>query len=378
MKALLTYLVMLGLLIAWGCKDPFMPDLSASQKNVLVVEGYINVGANAVTSIKLSRTTPVNEANIIDQETGAQLSIQTEDGDEYFLTEKKKGEYASAPLNLSLDGKYRLAIRTSEGSVYYSTFVSALVTPKIDSVSWELTPKGIAIYVTTHDTQKNTTYYQWEYEETWSTPSRFQSFYIYENSQLKKRPPEDRIIMRRCWKYNSSPELMIASTASQEEDAIRMKLLTFLPIHGERLDDKYSILVKQHVLSKEAFEYLDILQKNSTDVGSFTDPQPSQLFGNISSSDSDQMVVGLMQAYTTEQVRLYIEASEVPTWRFDLGCQNVFVMNNPDTLIKYFEVMGYIPTNEAEADSPDVYAAKAVCVDCRLRGGSTTQPDFWE
>lgn len=206
MRFLFTHLILLLLLlIASACKDPFMPNLSSSQKKVLVVEGYINVGPNAITSIKLSRTTPVNEPNIIDQETSAQLSIQSEDGDEYFLTEKKPGQYASAPLNLSLDGRYRLAIRTSEGSDYYSSFVGTLVTPKIDSVSWELTPTGIAIYVSTHDSERKTTYYQWEYEETWSTPARFQSFYIYENSQLKKRPPEDRIIMRRCWKHNSSP-----------------------------------------------------------------------------------------------------------------------------------------------------------------------------
>jgi hypothetical protein len=380
MKSLSTYsfVVFFLLVVGWACKDPFMPNISSSQTNVLVVEGYINVGTAAITTIKLSRTTPVETTALVDVETGAQLSIISNMGEEFFLTEKQPGVYVSQELNLSIEKKYKLAIRTSDAKNYSSEFSTPIITPKIDSVNWKLTSEGIEIYVTTHDSENKTRYYQWEYEETWMTPSVFQSFYYYKAGVLYKRPAEERVLMRRCWKHGESPDVTTASTTSLSQDVIASKLLRFLPMHTEYLDEKYSILVKQHALSKEAFEYLDILKKNSTNVGSFTDPQPSQLFGNITASDSDQIVVGYMQAYTTEQVRIYINASEVPTWKFSLHCDHPYVMNNPDSLTKYFDAMGMIPAEQAGGpDSPDVFASQAPCIDCRLRGGSTTRPDFW-
>ena len=288
------------------------------------------------------------------------------------------GVYVSEALNLPVEKKYKIKIRTSDGEEFNSEFSTPIITPKIDSVSWKLLTEGIGIYVTTHDSENKTRYYQWEYEETWITPSVFQSFYYYKAGALYKRPADERVLMRRCWKHGQSPDLTVTSTTNLTQDVVQSKLLRFLPLHTEYLDERYSILVRQHAISKEAFEYLEIMKKNSTNVGSFTDPQPSQLFGNITSSDSDQVVVGFMQCYTTEEVRIFITAAEVPQWAFSLHCTHPYVMDNPDTLMKYFEVMGMIPAEQAGGpDSPDVYASQAPCIDCRLRGGSTNRPDFW-
>src|SRR5690349_18942966 len=136
MGSLIRYLtiafVFLG--IGWACKEPFMPNIKSNETNVLVVEGYINVGSSAITTIKLSRTTPVTLPGAVFMESNAQVSIVSNMGDEFFLNEQRAGVYVSDALNLTFDKTYKLKIKTSDAKEYNSAFATPIFTPKIDSL----------------------------------------------------------------------------------------------------------------------------------------------------------------------------------------------------------------------------------------------------
>src|SRR5882757_8094585 len=109
------------LLIHFSCRKPYEPAVIKVDYNYLVIDGVINAGANAVSTIKLTRTKNLNDTTYLPKpETGAQVVIEGQSGGSFSLASQGNGSYQSQSLNLSAANKYRLKITTSNGSVYQS------------------------------------------------------------------------------------------------------------------------------------------------------------------------------------------------------------------------------------------------------------------
>ena len=374
--------ILLTLILISGCKDPFTPALPFEESNFLVVEGYIDVGEDAVTTIKLSRTTQVKQGKVRpNYELGASVSIINDIGEIHSVIERGDGQYSTDSLFLPLDRDYRLRIVTANEREYYSEFTKPLISPEIDSVYWQFEPYGVRISVATHDPVGETDYYQWDFEEVWETPSPFLSIYTVRNRQYVMRDYDEIQEMRTCWKKGFPTGLVLASSTSFVPNSLISKSLVFIPLSTEKLGEKYSILVRQHALNQDAYDYLRIMEKNATQVGSFFDPQPSQLSSNISSTDSNDPVVGYIGAYTTSKKRIIIKEEDLPHWDFYIGCDVIGVTNHPDSIAKYHGFLGYVPVNFPPSTHDYMIATNAFCVDCRLRGGKggpANKPDFWD
>ncbi|RZL63420.1 MAG: DUF4249 domain-containing protein, partial [Pedobacter sp.] len=280
--ALLTIVSILGLS---ACKESFSPDVTTLNSNILVVEGFINTGGDS-TKFKLSRTVVVADKNIGNPENGATVTVESDANDSFPLMElaSKKGTYATSPLNLSSSKKYRLRIRTVQGNVYLSDFVEVKTTPEIEEIGWDAKPDELQIFVNTKDATKNSTYYRWEFEETWIFYAKFQSVLIWDGQKLVDRAPEESIY--QCWGSENSSRIVLGSSAKLSDDVIFKQPLILIPSYSEKFSERYSILVKQYTLTKEAFEFWQNLKKNTETLGSIFDVQPSQLTGNIRSQDN--------------------------------------------------------------------------------------------
>ncbi|MEJ0107010.1 MAG: DUF4249 domain-containing protein [Bacteroidota bacterium] len=175
------------------------------------------------------------------------------------------------PLPLQSSEKYRIRIITADHSSYTSDFVPVTTTPSIDSVTWKR-DNDIFIYVNTHDAAGTARFYRWDYAETWEYHSYYESGIGYKNGQLYYIDSSEQI--NRCWSYANSTEILLGTSDKQSEDLIKDKLITTLPSGSEKLNFKYSILVRQYALTSEAFEYWQLLQKSSQQAGSIFDSQP--------------------------------------------------------------------------------------------------------
>ncbi|MBL7839888.1 MAG: DUF4249 domain-containing protein [Cyclobacteriaceae bacterium] len=365
-------------LFLFGCKDPFLADVKLLTSNFLVVEGYINVGANAVTTIRVSRTVPINSTQeYAEVEEDAVIQIQDDQDEFYDLSEGEEGVYSSEPLSLSLDRQYRIRIETSDGKRFYSDYTTPIQSPAIDSVYWTRDAEGVTIKVDTHDPIQSTLFYQWNYEEDWENKSPYLSFYRYSNGDFFPREDAEIIAMHLCWRHAKPLKLITQSVAGLSVENVS-QILAKIKAGSDRLSEKYSILVQQHALSLDHYNYFQVMNKNTNQVGTFYDPQPSQLLGNISRENSSEPVVGYIGAYTTSSERLNIRKSDVSPWGFDLDCEQVAVlMSNPDSVAKYFVEQGFLPLTVDEGRI-NMFAAKPICGDCHERGGNNDKPDFWD
>ena len=142
----------------------------------------------------------------------------------------------------------------------------------------------------------------------------------------------------------------------------------------------YSVLVKQHAITKEEYEFLDIMKKNTELTGSVFDPQPSQLKGNIDCiSNPGETVVGYVGVYSLEEKRIFIRNADLPGWGFNSGCFEIPVGNHTDSIAQAIAgglyattVHTFRPPNNIDTFN----VAPGVCVDCTLIG-TNKKPDFW-
>jgi hypothetical protein len=374
-KKSIFYIVLLIFIIAEGCKEPYEIETGLGQGGFLVVDGYINVG-DGVTTINLSRTTPIDEVPVLTPETGATVAI--EDGQFSFpLTESSSGVYVSEELQLPLDRQYRLRIITNNENVYLSEFTNPISTPPIDSVTWKQEFEGVEIAVTTHDPSNKTHFYRWEFDEVWELQSFYRSFVKYENSEFIFRSNEELKNMYQCWKYDTNSMINISSSQGLTSDIIASHPITFIPSYERKLAIRYRILVKQHALSADAYDFFRILLKNNENLGTFSDPQPSELPGNIQCLNANEVVVGFVEASTTETSKLFINRIDLYSWNYIPACEELellFDSTDIETSMRYLTPTELIVENLIRIGVKATYPA---CADCRVDGGINLMPPFW-
>ncbi|WP_316738073.1 DUF4249 domain-containing protein [Pedobacter aquatilis] len=367
------------LLVLLCCKKAFNPNVTATNYNYLVVEGIINTGADS-TFIRLSRTVLLDSKTTLKVESGATVTVESDASQVYRLVEKPLGTYAAAPLNLDNTRKYRVRIVT-KGSTYLSDFVESKVSPQIDSLNYKVAETGLQIYANTHDASNKTRYYRWEYNETWQFNAKYFSAFKADGKGIVSRDMNTENIFS-CWGNSISSSIVLGSSLKLVNDVIFQNPVTLVPSDSEKIGIKYSILVKQYALTKDAFEFWELLKKNTENLGSIFDAQPSQLTGNIRNiSNAAEPVIGYISAGTVTQKRIYVTKDRLPNWRLTYP----FSCSEPDTVFTkdgdmLFQSKVLIPLDQVANDSGVIIGhtgAGSGCSDCTIRG-TNKKPAFWQ
>jgi hypothetical protein len=383
--------LLLFVLLILSCKKPFTPALSnADNGRYLVIEGTIS--ANDSTFIRLARTKKVDTLKTIISETGAIVTIESDASSSYALTEIRSGIYATPPLNLDASHKYRLRVKTSDNKEYLSDYVPLKNSPPIDSVGFVAQGSGVQIYVNTHDPAKATRYYRWDFNEDWQFHSMYRSAY-YSNGidSIKSRIPSMQVY--DCFGSDSSQNIVIASTVKLAQDLIYQAPITLLPANSEKIETKYSILVKQYALTDDAYAFWENLQKNTEKIGSIFDALPSEVQSNFHCvSNPNELVIGYLSAGNVATKRIFISASqllpgyspqypcycEIDTAFFSpTGVQKSVAVLVPSTS-PYIPIKALYPVPAGPMGLPYAYTFSTIlCTDCTVRG-TRSPPSFWK
>lgn len=380
-----------------GCKKPYNPPAIASPGSYLVVEGEINSGADS-TFIKLSRTVNLSSKITTNPELHAVLAIQSDQNVSYPLKETSNGNYACAGLNLDNSHTYRLSIKTANNEQYLSDYVPVLNSPPIDSISYDTKGNangpGLNIYSNTHDPKNSVIYYRWDYQETWIFHSDYVSSYVSNGDTVLGRNQGQQVY--ECWGGDSSSSIIIGTTAKLLKSVINNNPITFVNSTSEKLGTKYSIQVRQYALTADAYNFYVNLKKNTEQLGSIFDAQPSQISGNIhSTTNPSEPVIGYISVGNTSSKRIFITLQQLPDWLptqaypiascpIDTERFLYFQPNDPFGIPQEDEYFNYnkkdftgillIPIDFVGNGHTGSYPE---CVDCTLRG-TNKQPGFWK
>lgn len=307
MNILITSTVIV-LLVALGCKKPFAPAAITLNSSYLVVEGVINTGPDS-TYIKLTRTVKISGPDTLKAERNAVVTVEGSDNTTYPLQEMGNGMYSSPSLGLSTVVKYRLRIVTSDNTTYLSDFVEAKDTPDIDSLSYKVLNNGVQFYATTHDPKNNTRYYRWDFDETFGYLSLYRSFFEVGPDTLPVYRVAQNDKIYECYKTEHSNQVLLGSSAKLAQDVIVNQPLDFISGASGKISHGYSLFVRQYALTPEGFAYWQNLKKNTEQLGTIFDVQPSEIQGNIHCvTNPSQPVVGFISASGIKAKRVFLDA----------------------------------------------------------------------
>jgi hypothetical protein len=375
-----------------ACKKPYNPTIVANAPNYLVVEGFINNGDS--TTIKLSRTTQLADTAKSKPELGAVILIEDNLNNHYQLTELGNGIYKSPVVNLHASQTCRLHIITLDKKEYASDMVEIGQTPPIDTITHTVINNGIQMAVSTHDATNKVKYFRWDFSETWEYSSYYVARYKYVNGGVTYLSSSDPDYDNICWINDYSNQILVASAENLSQSVINNQTITYVDESTGKLVLGYSILIKQYALNKDAFEYWQKLKKNTEQLGSIFDAQPSDLKGNLHNlNDANEPVMGYISASNSTSKRFIIGHNSIPLYTPNyyappngLSCMPGYLPFAPtdtydDRLNRLYtrgDSLIYTTYGSGPVTLGYVYAS-GDCVDCRLKmkGGYNKKPAFW-
>lgn len=373
-------IVALTLLV--GCREEFNPNIAPTDTNLLVVEGYISTNSQKST-INLSRTSSLVES-FLPVETGAIVILNGENSGTWNFIEEIPGQY-TLTADLPINQAYRLSIQLRNNEGYISDLMQPIVSPEIGKLKYVKNDSGVSVQV---DLQGNeeATFFLWQYEEDWIFRSAIGTNYIYNRAtgEIEETTPETTI--SRCFANNKVQRISIENSGRFNNFNISDKEITLIPNLSEKLAVRYSILVKQVAIGREAFDFWEIMRKNSEDIGGIFSPLPSLIGGNISKVGSEnEKAIGYVSMGVISESRMYINNQDVSPWQVFIpeyeGCTARLDTIRPNRYAEVFGQGNLMPVNPIFNDVnilPVAFrSAPAFCVDCTLRG-TKAEPSFWE
>jgi hypothetical protein len=376
-----TSMLLVLLMVVGSCIEPYEPALKDTHADFLVVDAFINATSDSA-GVVLSRAVPLSSADRPPVEANATVTITDDANTVYTLAEATPGVYVLPRGWFSRQRQYKLDIRTASGSRYASGFIPLLETPSIDAVSFRQVRDGIEITVDSRGDERSSRYYRWSFTETYKYRAPHSAGYYMKGGQVLNIPIDET--MYECYKTEPVQRIVVGTTNRLAGNVVSHFPLQGIADRSYKLGIRYSILVKQHSLTEEAYQYWSNMQRINESLGGLFDPMPSQVIGNIKSlTDPDEPVIGFFSGSTVDEKRIFISTSDLPPSYTLYEPSRCLVDTIPMANIPFLPdgtilISPVYPPMAALA--PIGYTRAPIsCVDCRaMRGGTTIKPDFWE
>lgn len=377
-----------------SCTEPYIPELKDNgNEKTLVIEGFIN--ANGDSEYKLGYIAPLYKDvdSTYTQVKNAQLAIEEENGQIFKdFSYKGNSRYVIHHTALKTGSKYRLRIKAGDRE-YLSDYVPVLVSAEIENLWWEQNiDEGVRFYLDTKGDDQE--YYRWDIEDSWTFRVPNTSMFLFDGTTVRERAPEE-YYPSFCYMTEQSPEIQLYTTETQNENIVKDFNVHFIPNFSEKLGMRYSILVKQYAMTKEAFGYWSLVKKNSEEIGDIFGTMPTELTGNIACiSHPGEKVVGMIEAGKIAEKRLFLDYLDFPipwSYKHIYYGRCYLPLDDPmriaDHMVIKREANAFFAKNthlipiDETGFTPGAlthYSYSTVdCLDCRYRG-TQDPPAFWK
>lgn len=354
---------------------------SVGFEEAIVIEGTITNEAKQ-HQIKLSKVFAIDN-NGPGHLSGA--SVKVTGNSEYVFEETEPGIYISRDSFAARAGvDYQLQVLVN-GEEYESDPMQLTGTSSIGEL--EATridyrgENGVAITLDNQTSTGSPNYYRYEYIETFKFNA---NYYKIKDIVIEDGMPVEVPKIKEeytCYRTEGSQEIILANTNSLSEDSVNDLLINFIGSDNPKISNRYSILVKQYVISRGAYTYYKILEELSGSDNLFSQSQPGFFSGNITNINNPvEKVIGYFDVSSVTSRRTYFNYEDFydpqsirPRFVPFAACEPA-VYDTP-TLIVMVE-SGTVKWAETLGEH-SFKVVPARCVDC-TRFGTNEKPEFWE
>jgi hypothetical protein len=400
-----------------------IPLETESFESILIVEATIT-NENKQQEILLSRSYRFDSIPV--QESNATVKVTDDAMNTYTFAEAESGVYKSQTAFAAQPSRnYKLSVITSSGEEFGSTEMQLTQPTSIDNLYVERDfnengIEGVSVYVDSYDPTENSRYYRHEFEETYKiiaplySPEELISngveFPILQDDQpffqsfeelidflvtRQLRPEQEQI----CYKTVNSNTIIQANTTELLEDKLDKYRVHFINRENATIRERYSILVRQFVQSREAFVFYETLNNFSGSESVFSEDQPGFLEGNVFSvGNNTEKVFGFFEVTSVDEKRIFFNYEDLfpnePLPLYFVTCDEFYTPNlirestdflhtwlNSPLVDAINEGYQFYDENVDDSNSPLEYAPFRLvlqpCGDCTFLGNNNI-PDFWE
>ena len=380
-KFQLQLIIIIGLMIN-SCIEPF-DAVTEVFEDALAIEATIT-NEFKKHKIKLTRAYELDDLGFnISPEKNADVRIIDESQNEYYFQEIDSGFYVSTiEFKTKENTYYELHITTQDGKNYASKPTKSPDTKPIYGLKAHRAfdrngNEGMEI-LAGYDPTGDSKYYRYQYEETYKiiAPKWSDGYlrFMVSGTVVESKGSTLGLI---CYNTELSKSTILNSISENGNGAIPQFPVRFINRNDYIISHRYSILVKQYTISREAHLYLETLKKLSQHENIFSSSQPGFFEGNVYSSDNpNEKVLGYFDVTSVATKRIYFNYSDFfqdePLPPYVEHCEPYYpdpaalrgVINNGSVL--YYSTDGF--------GSHSVVSR--VCGDCTLIGNSEA-PEFW-
>lgn len=367
------------LVIVSSCTERFRPELTDFENNLVVdgkitnEEGPYTIRLSLSSDLDLVRYTPLKNASVI---------IQEENGPSERLVEVSSGEYQTSKTGIrgEVGKRYQLQIESPDGRVYESNFQQLIAPTPIENVYTEIESKfftednadaiGLQFYVDAGSSPNEQDYFLWLSDATFKYRAEYPIEATYQGFDLPFPKPDSLSV---CWRKDTVNQVTTYNTGDYADPAVKKIPLHFIKSTDISLSERYSPLVKQYTVNKEAYEFWQSIEAQLNTDANLYSTQPYQTRGNIKNiNQPDEAVLGFFLVAGVSEKRIFVNApTNLPL--YEAAC--------------FYDYEGYGWRWAEPATTYPIYIARGPeglalapngCLDCRDHGGTIIEPDFWE
>lgn len=403
---LLTFCI-ISSLIHISCVKEYWPELEEWHENLLTVEGKITNEIGPYT-VLLSRSIAVDKNPEEVPESGAIVSITDNEDNIETLIEIEKGKYITSQFGMQgvVGRKYKITIKTSDGSTYESAYEELRAPVDIDELSATIETKsiltngdlsiedGVQFYVLFSNNNNTKNFFYWELAETWEYHSTqtidYQMFKDDNRESIRSvedlHPVDDSRFLYYC--YNNDIMRETFTFNSKYSNASNSLIpLSFLSFKNEKSYIKYKLEVNQLSISENANVFLKKIKEQESDQSGLYTTQPVQIRGNIYNiNNENEPVLGYFFIAGISAKNILIR----PPNGYTFPRESCAIPDTDNIISKlqtkkfshypvYITMVPKIEQEEQEGEN-DVFEPaifNPYCIDCTARGGDTIRPDYW-
>jgi hypothetical protein len=298
-------LYILTSLLLTACISPL--DISSDTfEEVLVVDGKITTqpGPHAISISRSAKYGSVFDGVITPVE-NADVSIRDNFGETTILTHAGGGIYNTpSSFRAKVGDSYIINIEVDD-DIYNSLPETVEKVTPLDSlyVLYNRYPylndnnilnykSGVDVYAKYSKSDEYADYLSWDYDGVFYIRTFPELFQIATRRGPVSRPKD---CCADCFKFEVNNDIIISSFplgSSQSNER-----LFFLEDDGYRFIDKYVMVLTRTSISREAYQFYELLLNQLSIDGDIFDPPPAAINGNIINiKDVDKQVIGFFQA----------------------------------------------------------------------------------
>lgn len=296
-----------------SCVDPYPAEVIQSPTK-LIVDGLITDDAGPYT-VTLALSEPYNNTRGTLAVNSAQVWVQDDSGQRFDFLPTGAGNYQSDSVAFRArpGSVYTLFVRASDGKIYQSKPELLRAAPPIDTVynvffsttnSLGVAVNGFEVYAETSDPDTSGNFYRW----------RWSHFDTVANCLLKL-DGETRVMFQTpccgpCWSVRRCYGCInILSDIFLNGNTIR-RYLADIPYNSK---EDYFLVVDQLALSREAYQFWNLVDGQINNSGGIFDKPPASIQGNIfNPADPEEQVLGYFTAAGLARKSVYLKRDNVP------------------------------------------------------------------